>query len=256
MASTYVAAQLYTLRDSLKTPADIATTFKALSDIGYGAVQVSGVGEIADAELKKLLDDNGLNCVATHISMPDLRERFDQVVEQHKTLDCDYTAIGALPAEDRKDADSFARAGKELSEFAAKLSEQGITLGYHNHSFEFVRFGDTTGLDLVLGDDKNNPLQAEIDTYWVQHGGGDPAAWILKYSGRIDVVHFKDLVMTPDITQVFAEVGEGNLNWARIIEACKKAGTKYYAVEQDICQRPPLESLKISLENLKKMGLN
>jgi len=68
-------------------------------------------------------------------------------------------------------------------------------------------------------------------------------------------VHLKDMGMK-DGEQVMMEVGEGNLNWGAILEACREAGTEWYLVEQDVCQRHPLESLKISLENLKEMGLS
>ncbi len=95
---------------------------------------------------------------------------------------------------------------------------------------------------------------AEIDIYWVQHGGSDPAAWIEKVSQRMPVVHLKDMVIL-DNTQTMAEVGEGNLNWKRILSACKQADVEWYAVEQDVCQRDPFESLKISYDNLRAMGV-
>jgi sugar phosphate isomerase/epimerase len=95
----------------------------------------------------------------------------------------------------------------------------------------------------------------EIDTYWIVHGGGDPAAWIRKVDGRIPCVHLKDMAITLKREQLMAEIGEGNLNWPLILQACRDAGVEWYLVEQDICQRDPFESLKISLENLREMGL-
>ncbi len=50
-------------------------------------------------------------------------------------------------------------------------------------------------------------------------------------------------------------MGEGNLDWPGIIAACRAAGVEWYIVEQDTCQRPPMESAKLSLQNLKKMGV-
>jgi len=73
--------------------------------------------------------------------------------------------------------------------------------------------------------------------------------------GRLPVLHLKDMGIK-DNKPIMMEVGEGNLNWEAIIKAAQDAGTKWYLVEQDICQRPPIESLKISLENMKKMGLS
>jgi sugar phosphate isomerase/epimerase len=52
------------------------------------------------------------------------------------------------------------------------------------------------------------------------------------------------------------EVGEGNLDWPAILDAAREAGTEWYLVEQDTCQRDPFESLAISFRNLKAMGLD
>ena len=105
--------------------------------------------------------------------------------------------------------------------------------------------------------DESNPqyLSAEIDTYWIQHGGGDPADWIRKMSSRIPVVHFKDMVILEDGSQAFAEVGEGNLNWPAILAATEESQVSWIVVEQDVCQRDPFESLQISYHNLLGMGL-
>jgi sugar phosphate isomerase/epimerase len=70
--------------------------------------------------------------------------------------------------------------------------------------------------------------------------------------GRMGVVHLKDLEII-DYKQVFAEVGEGNLNFKAIIEACREIGVEWYVVEQDECRRDPFESLAISLRNLKAL---
>jgi len=92
-----------------------------------------------------------------------------------------------------------------------------------------------------------------LDTYWIQHGGGDPVAWIRKMTGRMPVVHLKDMVIING-EQAMVEVGEGNFDWSAILHTCKEAKVEWYAVEQDVCQRDPFESLKISYENLKAMG--
>ena len=117
------------------------------------------------------------------------------------------------------------------------------------------RIVQLSGLEILYSESDPRYLKAELDTCWVAFGGGDPTAWCLKYSGRLPLVHLKDMVATKENTQVYAEIGKGNLNWKSILSACKKAGTKLYIVEQDVCRRDPLESLKISLNNLHKMGL-
>ena len=155
---------------------------------------------------------------------------------------------------DYRNEEGFAKFAVEASKVAARLAEGGLVFGYHNHSFELEKFGDRTGLQILYEDSDPKYFTAEIDTYWVQHGGGDPIAWIKKLSGRIPLLHLKDMTMKGS-QQLMAEIGEGNLNWQGILPAAKEAGVIWYIVEQDTCQRDPFESLAISLRNLKEMGL-
>ena len=110
-------------------------------------------------------------------------------------------------------------------------------------------------MDILFEETDPDTFGFEIDTYWVQCGGADPIQWINKVEGRMQVVHFKDMVVNSEAKSIMAEVGEGNLNWKGIIEACEKTGVEWCPVEQDFCQRDPFESLAISFNNLKKMGL-
>ncbi len=95
----------------------------------------------------------------------------------------------------------------------------------------------------------------EIDTYWITHGGGDPAAWIDKVAGRIPCLHLKDMGIDSNRSQFMMEVGEGNLNWPAILDACKSAGVEWYIVEQDICYRDPFESLQNTKKKLREIGI-
>jgi sugar phosphate isomerase/epimerase len=189
----------------------------------------------------------------------------DDVIAQHKLWNCKHVAIGSMPAKFRTNGED---GYKEFAEFANQVGEKlhaaDLTFSYHNHSFEFVKFGNRTGLDILFDETDPSFMQAELDTYWVQHGGGDPAAWITRLKNRMPVVHLKDMVMQPQansdsfigVVQIMAEVGEGNLNWETILKACETAEVEWYAVEQDICQRDPFESLAISYNNLHAMGLS
>ncbi|HEX6970592.1 MAG TPA: sugar phosphate isomerase/epimerase, partial [Limnochordia bacterium] len=172
---------------------------------------------------------------------------------EHRLLGCEYVAIGGLPREYRQ-AEGYRRFAKEASEVARRLRDGGLTFAYHNHSFELEKFDGRTGLEILYAESDPTVFMSEIDTYWIQHGGGDPAAWIRRLKGRAPLVHLKDMVMRGR-EQLMAEVGEGNLNWPAILDACREAGTVWYIVEQDVCQRDPFESLAISLRNLHAMGL-
>lgn len=253
MAHSVIAAQLYTLRDFTKTPADIAKTLARVRKIGYESVQLSALGPIEPAELAKILENEGLGCCVTHTSIDAMDNNPQKVIDDHKLWGCQYSAIGGFfPRELTLAAlnEFIAR----YNNISARFKGSGITLGYHNHSHEFVHFDGKPALE-ILRNKLVEDIWFEIDTYWVTHGGGDPAAWITKVKNRIPCVHLKDMGIDPDRTQFMAEVGEGNLNWPAILHACKEAGVKWYIVEQDICRRDPFESLEISLKNLHQMGL-
>jgi len=255
MAGSVIAAQLYTVRDFCKTPADIAATLGKVAEIGYEAVQLSGLGEMDPAALRKVCDDNGLKICATHIGYQMMADDPQAVLDLHATYGCPYAGIGGLPQEYRGSGEGFARFAKEASATARTLADGGLKFVYHNHNFELERFGDRTGLQILYEDSDPEVFLSEIDTFWVQAGGGSPAAWIRKLKGRAPCVHLKDMAMKGR-DQLFAEVGEGNLDWPDILAACREAGTEWYIVEQDRCQRDPFESLAISLRNLKAMGLS
>ena len=253
MTESRIAAQLFTLREFTKTPADVAKTLKKVRKIGYEAVQLSALGPIDPHELKMLADGEGLTICATHTGYNRMHDDPQGVIEEHHIYECKNAAIGGMPG-DYKNAEGLHRFAKDASETGKKLAEGGLTFSYHNHSFELEKFGDKVGLEILRTESDPKYFNLEIDTYWIQHGGGDPADWILRCKGRIPLLHLKDMAMRGS-EQLMAEVGEGNLNWPRIMEAAKEAGVEWYLVEQDVCQRDPFESLAISFRNLKAMGL-
>ena len=253
MTESQIAAQLYTLRDFTRTPADIAATMKRVREIGYEAVQLSALGPIEPAELKRITDGEGLTVCATHISFERMRDDPEGVIEEHRIYGCRHVAIGAMPEEYRS-AEGFHKLAREASQVAKKLAAGGLTFSYHNHSFEFEKFGDKIGLEILRTESDPECFNLEIDTYWVQHGGGDPADWIRKCKGRVPLLHLKDMALK-DGRQIMAEVGQGNLNWPAILQAAEEAGVEWYLVEQDVCQRDPFESLAISLRNLRATGI-
>ncbi len=250
-----IAAQLHTVREFMKTADAFDATLKRVRGIGYTAVQISGIGPIPDDEVKAILKSSGLACCLTHVRATWPWQNVDAIIAQHHLLSCPNAGIPSMPQEYRASEEGFRRFAAEANEIGKHLCASGLILSYHNHSFEFVRFGRRTGLDLLFDETDPRYLQAILDTYWVQHGGGDPMAWIKKLNRRMPVIHLKDMVIK-DNQQVMAEVGEGNLNWTGILQACQEAGVGWYAVEQDVCQRDPFESLKISYENLRAMGLS
>lgn len=250
-----IAAQLYTLRDVMRTPEQIDAGFARLAQDGWKAVQASGLGPIEPERLRETADRHGLAICATHVSFDRLTKELDALLREHEILGCNYIGLGSMPRGYALSAEGFKQFASEISKVAERIREAGRVFVYHNHNFELVRFGSVTGMDILL-EECSGAVQFEPDTYWLQAGGGDVVHWLGRLAGRIDVVHFKDMVYLPDEGQAgMAEVGEGNLNWPAVIAACEKGSVRWHVVEQDVCRRDPFDSLKISLGNLKKLGL-
>lgn len=255
MANLIIAAQLYTVRELLKdkSPEEIRSVLKAIKDMGYEAVQISGVGpitrELAET-YQEICKELELDICATHVGLEQLLEDLDQVIACHQLWNCQYVGIGSMPEVYRNEegALSFISICNEIGD---KLSAAGLQLIYHNHRFEFQRYQGKTIMDSLF-ENFNETVGFEIDTYWIQAGGMSPEEWIRKVKGRMAVVHFKDMRIHED-QQEFAEVGYGNLNWQEIIKACTDTGVIYGAVEQDSFYKDPLESLKMSREFLKQV---
>ncbi len=256
MSKHVLGAQLYTVREYTKTIEDVRETLKKVADIGYTAVQISGFGPMDPKDVATALEGSGLTCAATHMGWPRFLDELDAVIAEHKLWGCRHSAIGGLPAE-YQSLDGLKRFLDELPPVAEKLAAEGMTFSYHNHHHEFARYDGKIWLEMLYDQADPKHLKAEIDTHWVQRGGADPAAWVRKCAGREPLLHLKDMAITPEREPIFAEIGEGNLNWPAILEAADDGGVEWYLIEQDDCYgRSPFESLAISYRNLKAMGLS
>ena len=257
MAQPRLAAQLYTVREFTKTVEEFTQAMQKVRQIGYSAVQISAIGPFPPQQVRDIVRDAGLTICNTHIGFDRLKNDLPAVIAEHKLWDCRHVAVGSLPQAFRSDgAAGFRRFAQEATAIGRGLHDAGLTFSYHNHAFEFEHFPGEAGtaLDILYNETDPAYVQAEIDVYWIQYGGADPAAWIRRVRNRMPVVHLKDMTMQAN-QQIMAEVGEGNLNWPAILDACREAGVEWYAVEQDRCQRDPFESLAISYRNLSGMGL-
>ncbi|MHC4883963.1 MAG: sugar phosphate isomerase/epimerase family protein [Planctomycetota bacterium] len=260
-----LAVQMFTIRDFTKTAAELAESLKKVADIGYPAVQMSAVGcmngdtpEVSAADAKAMLDEYGLTCIATHRPWPNLTERLDEEIEFHKTLGCDFAAIGGIPGDYERSYDGYRRWLDDARPVIAGLKAEGIRFGHHNHSHEFVRpeRGGPT-LEDILIDEGGEDLMMEIDLYWIAHAGLNPERIVERCAGRLPVIHLKDkeILENDGNNSTIAPIGEGTMDWEHIIPTCEKNGVDWYAIEQDTCQRDPFDCLQSSYDYLTGMGL-
>ena len=255
-----LAAQMYTLRDFVKTGEGLDAALQTLHGIGYAGVQLSAVGcmegenpEVSAAAARQMLDSHGLVCAATHRPWERLLHHTDEEIDFHLTLGCTYTAIGGLwgTNDDPGKYHEFVGASMAVAE---KLMAAGIRFGFHNHAHEFIldRHTGKTNYDIIIDAPH---MMLEIDTYWIQHAGIDPAKFMLRFPGRLQVIHVKDKEVVSGDGPVMAPVGEGNLDWDAIIEAGKAGGVEWWTVEQDYCRRDPFDCLASSFDFLAARGL-
>jgi sugar phosphate isomerase/epimerase len=229
-----------------------------ISAIGYRAAQLSYIramdGEsphVSVQEAKRIIDDNGIRCIATHRKWDDLVHNQAKEIDFHRTLDCDFTAIGGIPAEYKEDGeDGYRRWVDDTAPVIAGLKEAGIRFGIHNHSYEFA-WSDKRRRPLydVYIEQGAPSLMLEIDVYWMVHAGINPLKIIEANPGRCPVVHIKDKEPVGwEVVQ--APIGEGCIEWDVILPALEKAGTEWYCIEQDDYRRDPFDCLRSSFEFL------
>lgn len=254
MGSIKLGAQLYTLRDYIKTYEDCEATFKYLNGIGINVIQISGIGPIPADKVAFLCEKYNMDVCVTHTSFDRMRTDLDTVMKEHKMLGCDTLGIGGMPEEFRKDANSLKEFIKITSEIGKRMHDNGLQFAYHNHSFEFAKLDNGRRIfDVLIEDTKPEEFSFIGDTYWFQHGGVNPCEYIEKIAGRMKVCHFKDYTIKNN-APTFTEIGTGNLNLDAMYNSCKKSGVKYIVIEQDLCDIDPRESMAISYKNLVEIA--
>ncbi|MET3175899.1 UNVERIFIED_ORG: sugar phosphate isomerase/epimerase [Arthrobacter sp. UYCu721] len=278
-----IGVQAMMLKDSF-TEIGALETLRKVSGIGYNAVEISQIPMTSEnvAELDRSRGELGMDIAALSVAMEtpkgrpgdSLAEHFDKIVDDAKRLDSKLLRIGMLPFPAMKSIGAVVDFAKQANDYAERLQEQGLGLYYHNHHIEFAKFDGKYMLDIIA---ENSPAMGmEIDVHWVQRGGLDPVRTLEKYAGRTAMVHLKDyrigelpesafgMLETGDVAGFmaefknvvqFAEVGEGNLDFASIIPAAQAAGAQYLLVEQDeLYGRTVWEALQTSYDNLVALG--
>ena len=283
-----IGVQMSTIAPNKMPRFDAFESMEKLTGIGYHCIEISQVPMTAEnvAGFRRSIDELGMNVAslsamvepspqqpkAEALSNPD---HFKKIVDDCRALDCDMLRIGAMPMDARFSYEASLDFAKKADEYACRLKEEGIDLYYHNHHFEFARFNGQFLMDIIRENTKQ--LGFELDIHWIYRGGLDPVTFINRCAGRIRLLHLKDYRVVPmtvpegadlstpegmakvyaqmsNIVQ-FAEVGEGTLDIPACMEAGVAGGAEYFLVEQDMCYgRDPFESLKISHDNLVKMG--
>lgn len=247
-----IALQLWTVRDHLGSEAEVARTFARVREIGYQHVQVSGLASLSPRRIKQLADEAGLGICATHEDPREIVEEPAKVAEKLSELGCRFTAYPS-PHVPLETLDQVFALADRLSGAGEVLRRHGRLLTYHNHALEFRKLGGKCILDWLY--ERSDPilLHAELDTYWVQMGGADPAGYCARLSGRLPLLHLKDYVISAANEPTMAALGEGNLSFPIILREAEMADCQWYIVEQDSGYSDPFSAIATSLRYLESL---
>ncbi len=247
-----VGITLYNVRNELKE--DFFGTLKVLADMGYPAIQLSGFDfKTQDpVKIKSEADKLGLKIAGMHFSYGAVQNELDFYMNYMDIVGSRYMVVPALPEEVRS-LDGFKKAADILNEKGRILKENGFKLGYHNHAFEFEKYGDKMGMDILMENLEPDLVFFEADVYWVKKGGQDILKTLNKYNRKAYLLHIKDMEDSEEAS--FCEIGEGTIDFKEIFQLKDKYEIDWFVIEQDRGNKPALESAKISIDNLKKMGL-
>lgn len=246
---------LFSLRQLVNSEKDFFDLISKLKEMGYSYLQVSGLSLKAE-EIARASKKSGLPVYLTHSSLDRLLNDADAVMAENALFGCKNIGLGyLLPeiiADEKKCKDTVSR----LGDVAAKLKKNGFTFFLHHHHNEFFKYGNQTVFDYIL---ENVPeIHFIVDTYWIQYGGTNTVTIFEKLKDRAECIHLKDYKLRQQKGSAwcephFAPVGAGTLDFSEIVKAAKKAGARYFFVEQDDAGEysDPLAQVEESIKFIK-----
>ena len=238
--------QLYTLRSIL--PRDFDGTLARLAGIGYREVEFAGYHGRAPAEIRAALERTGLAAPSAHVPIEALENDWLRTLEAAQTIGHRWLVVAWVPEELRPDLDGWRRVADRFNQAAAAAREAGIGFAYHNHDFEFAPLEGRVPYDVLLEETDPDLVRLELDLYWIAKGGRDPLEYFQRYPGRFPLVHVKD--MGEDGGMV--DVGEGTIDFGRVIVRAQQAGITHWFVEHDV-PADPLRTARVSYQNLRAL---
>lgn len=254
-----LGVQGYTIRDYINTKEEFAATLRKLHEIGYTCLDHGIPAGMTAREFKELLHDNGFEPLKVGTDVYSLLADPGKYINDAHELGVDLVMALSIPKDMRYGEAGYHQFAADMNRAANMMHAEGLRLGYHFHSFEFCSFGGYNGMDILLNETEY--MELVPDTHWIAGAGINPPDFIRRLNGRCKMVHFKDYGIDAGpgiletVPRIYAEVGEGNLNWPAIVQACKEIGVNTFCVEQDFCKVDPFHSLTISYQAMKRLGL-
>ncbi len=268
MKSKYIdtiGLQLWTVRNQLEK--DFAGTIKKLATQGFSQIETMDMAQAAKAA--PIAKEVGLKIKSSHIQSAYFTGRwdlkgidsplsFDQLIEDAKKLDMEHLVVGYLSDQERS-LDDYKKLADAFNVEGEKCAKAGLTLGYHNHNFEFDKVDGVVPYELMMKTFDPKYAQFELDVFWASVAGTDPVELMKKMKGQIRLLHLKDkkkgqpnVMDTGDVPEdAYKELGNGEVDIKSIVGMAEATGVQYCYIEQDYSPNP-IVSTKTSIDWLKK----
>ncbi len=238
--SARLGLALYTLRDECAR--DPEGTLRAIAEMGYEGVELYDLfGRPADS-VRAMLDELGLEVCARHAGLGAIENDLPQLSAELREVGSDRLVLAWIPppASSREADEIVAR----IAQAAASVTAAGLRFGFHNHDGELRTLDDgRTVLDRLL-ELPPERLFLEIDLGWAWFAGVDPVDLMARVAPRAPIVHVKDLAGASEPR--FVPVGDGDVDYARVLPAIRELGVEWLLVEQDETDGSALDAVRRS----------
>lgn len=246
-----VGAQLYTVRDFLKTPEDYQASLQKIAEIGYKSVEVAGPRPVPESEIAAMCAEKGLVITSSHEDAGLILHDPAKVVENLEAFGCRYAAYPYPVDVDLQSEEAVLAMIRGLEAAGKVLAESGKVLTYHNHDIELGLLKGVPILEVIYGEADPDYLQGELDAYWIHVGDSSPEAWCARLRERLPLLHLKDCRPDEAGQPRFAEVGQGILDFPTIVRTAEASGCQWFIVEQDTTEGDPFDSLEMSFRYIR-----
>ncbi len=242
-----ISVQLYSLRELAK--GGLGAVVDAVGRMGYAGVEPAGLHDLTPAAFKQRVADAGMMVSSGHVALVKPAQ-VNELLDVQQAIGNRNVVVAFLPPERFADEAAIAKTADHLNVFNTSVRARGMTLGYHNHWWEFSqRIGDVTAHAALFARLERNVF-AEVDTYWAKVGGVDPARVVAELGERAHLLHIKD-GPADDPEAPMTAVGDGVVDIAAIIAASRAA---WHVVELDRCATDMLEAVARSHSFLTRRG--
>jgi sugar phosphate isomerase/epimerase len=221
--------QLYTLRSLMAK--DVEQTLATVADMGYREVEFAGYFGRRPEQIRDALTNLDLLAPSAHVDIEALGSTWSQTIDRAAVMGHRYLILAWIAPARRGSIDGWRRLGDQLNEAGELAARAGITIGYHNHDFEFAPVDGRLPYDVLLKATDPNLVTLELDLYWIIKAGGDPVAYFEKGQGRYSMVHVKDMDATP--ARGMTDPGKGIIEFEKILPAAAAAGVRHWFIEHD-----------------------